>query len=335
MADWIIVVDDDENNLMMAGHILSTAHMKVTAMKSGRDLLAFLKEREVPDLILLDIKMPGMDGFETLTELRKLEKAKEVPVIFLTADDKSETEAIGLSLGAVDFIKKPFVPEVLKLRVRHMIDLDQLQRNLAQEVEKKTKENQILFLHIVSSLAAAIDAKDKYTNGHSSRVAEYSREMARRFGYSEEKMREIYMMGLLHDVGKIGVPDAVINKPGKLTDEEFALIKKHPSLGTQILGNIEEKPRLANGARWHHERYDGKGYPDGLKATDIPEEARIIAVADSYDAMTSCRSYRKVMPQEVVRGEIEKGIGTQFDPTFAKIMLTMMDEDTEYSLREK
>ena len=144
MADWIIVVDDDENNLMMAGHILSTAHMKVTAMKSGRDLLAFLKEREVPDLILLDIKMPGMDGFETLTELRKLEKAKEVPVIFLTADDKSETEAIGLSLGAVDFIKKPFVPEVLKLRVRHMIDLDQLQRNLAQEVEKKTKENQIL-----------------------------------------------------------------------------------------------------------------------------------------------------------------------------------------------
>ena len=335
MADWIIVVDDDENNLMMAGHILSTAHMKVTAMKSGRDLLAFLKEREVPDLILLDIKMPGMDGFETLTELRKLEKAKEVPVIFLTADDKSETEAIGLSLGAVDFIKKPFVPEVLKLRVRHMIDLDQLQRNLAQEVEKKTKENQILFLHIVSSLAAAIDAKDKYTNGHSSRVAEYSREIARRFGYSEEKMREIYMMGLLHDVGKIGVPDAVINKPGKLTDEEFALIKKHPSLGARILGNIEEKPRLANGARWHHERYDGKGYPDGLKATDIPEEARIIAVADSYDAMTSCRSYRKVMPQEVVRGEIEKGIGTQFDPTFAKIMLTMMDEDTEYSLREK
>ena len=335
MADWIIVVDDDEKNLMMAGHILSTAHMKVTAMKSGRDLLAFLKEREVPDLILLDIKMPGMDGFETLTELRKLEKAKEVPVIFLTADDKSETEAIGLSLGAVDFIKKPFVPEVLKLRVRHMIDLDQLQRNLAQEVEKKTKENQILFLHIVSSLAAAIDAKDKYTNGHSSRVAEYSREMARRFGYSEEKMREIYMMGLLHDVGKIGVPDAVINKPGKLTDEEFALIKKHPSLGARILGNIEEKPRLANGARWHHERYDGKGYPDGLKATDIPEEARIIAVADSYDAMTSCRSYRKVMPQEVVRGEIEKGIGTQFDPTFAKIMLTMMDEDTEYSLREK
>ncbi len=335
MADWIIVVDDDENNLMMAGHILSTAHMKVTAMKSGRDLLAFLKEREVPDLILLDIKMPGMDGFETLTELRKLEKAKEVPVIFLTADDKSETEAIGLSLGAVDFIKKPFVPEVLKLRVRHMIDLDQLQRNLAQEVEKKTKENQILFLHIVSSLAAAIDAKDKYTNGHSSRVAEYSREMARRFGYSEEKMREIYMMGLLHDVGKIGVPDAVINKPGKLTDEEFALIKKHPSLGARILGNIEEKPRLANGARWHHERYDGKGYPDGLKATDIPEEVRIIAVADSYDAMTSYRSYRKVMPQEVVRGEIEKGIGTQFDPTFAKIMLTMMDEDTEYSLREK
>ena len=334
-ADWVIVVDDDEKNLMVAGRILNAAHMKVTAMKSGKALLAFMKEREVPDLILLDIKMPDMDGFETLSELRKLDKAKEVPVIFLTADDKGETEAAGLALGAVDFIKKPFIPEVLTLRVRHMIDLDHLKRNLAQEVEKKTKENEQLLLHIVSSLATAIDAKDNYTNGHSSRVAEYSREIARRLGYDEKKMREIYMMGLLHDVGKIGIPDAVINKPAKLTGEEYNTIKKHPALGARILGNIKERPSLVNGARWHHERYDGKGYPDGLKGMDIPEEARIIAVADAYDAMTSYRSYREVMPQEFVRGEIEKGMGTQFDSEFAKIMLAMIDEDAEYTLREK
>lgn len=335
MADWVIVVDDDETNLKMAGHMLSRAHMRVTAMKSGQALIDYIREKEVPDLILLDIKMPGMDGFETLTELRKLDKGKAVPVIFLTADEKEGTEVRGLTLGAMDFIKKPFVPEVLTIRVRHMIDLDHLQRNLENEVDKKTKENERLFMQVVSSLASAIDAKDTYTNGHSGRVAEYSREIAKRAGYEGKRLEDIYMMGLLHDVGKIGVPDAVINKPARLTDEEYDIIKNHPVLGARILGNIKAMPKLANGARWHHERYDGKGYPDGLSGEDIPEEARIIAVADSYDAMTSHRSYRKPLPQEVVREEIEKGRGTQFDPHFASIMLEMMEEDVDYEMCEK
>ncbi len=335
MADWVIVVDDDEQNLKIAGRVLSRAHMRVTAMKSGEALIDYIREKEVPDLILLDVKMPGMDGFETLTELRKMDKGKMVPVIFLTADEKEDTEVRGLTAGAMDFIKKPFVPEVLTVRVRHMIDLDHLQRNLEDEVEKKTKENERLFMHVVSSLASAIDAKDTYTNGHSGRVAEYSREIARRAGYEGKELEDIYMMGLLHDVGKIGIPDAVINKPAKLTDEEYDIIKNHPVLGARILGNIKEMPKLANGARWHHERYDGKGYPDGLSGEDIPEEARIIAVADSYDAMTSHRSYRKSLPQEVVREEIEKGKGAQFDPRFASIMLEMMDEDVDYEMHEK
>ena len=335
MADWVIVVDDDEQNLKMAGRILSRAHMRVTAMKSGEALIDYIREKEVPDLILLDVKMPGMDGFETLAGLRKMDKGKMVPVIFLTADEKEDTEVRGLTAGAMDFIKKPFVPEVLTVRVRHMIDLDHLQRNLEDEVEKKTKENERLFMHVVSSLASAIDAKDTYTNGHSVRVAEYSREIARRAGYEGRELEDIYMMGLLHDVGKIGIPDAVINKPARLTDEEYDIIKNHPVLGARILGNIKEMPKLANGARWHHERYDGKGYPDGLSGEDIPEEARIIAVADSYDAMSSHRSYRKSLPQEVVREEIEKGKGTQFDPRFASIMLEMMDEDVDYEMREK
>ncbi|MBR1742114.1 MAG: response regulator, partial [Lachnospiraceae bacterium] len=271
MADWVIVVDDDETNLKMAGHILSRAHMRVTAMKSGEALIDYIREKEVPDLILLDVKMPGMDGFETLTELRRLEKGKTVPVIFLTADGKEGTEARGLTLGAMDFIKKPFVPEVLTVRVRHMIDLDHLQRNLENEVDKKAKENERLFMQVVSSLASAIDAKDTYTNGHSGRVAEYSREIAKRAGYEEKGLEDIYMMGLLHDVGKIGIPDAVINKPARLTDEEYDIIKNHPVLGARILGNIKAMPKLVNGARWHHERYDGKGYPDGLSGEEIPE----------------------------------------------------------------
>ena len=141
MADWVIVVDDDETNLKMAGHILSRTHMRVTAMRSGEALIDYIREKEVPDLILLDVKMSGMDGFETLSELRKLDKGKTVPVIFLTADEKEGTEVRGLTLGAMDFIKKPFVPKVLTVRVRHMIDLDHLQQNLENEVEKKAKEN--------------------------------------------------------------------------------------------------------------------------------------------------------------------------------------------------
>ena len=332
--DWILVVDDDVTNLKMAGHILSKNNMRVTALRSGMALIDYIKTN-TPDLILLDIKMPGLDGFETL-EILKAQTApdKHIPVIFLTADDNQESETRGLQLGAMDFIKKPFVPEVLVLRVKHTIELVRLQRDLAAEVERKAKENESLSLHVVQTLAEAIDAEDTYTNGHSGRVAEYAREIAKRFGYTQAQQDEIYMMGLLHDVGKIGVPDAVINKPGKLTEEEFEKIKTHPVMGSRILKKIREMPKLSIGARRHHERYDGSGYPDGLSGKDILEEARIIAVADAYDAMTSRRSYRDVLAQEVVRGEIEKGKGTQFDPVFADLMLQMMDEDTEYTMRE-
>ncbi len=339
MADWITVVDDDTANLKMAGHILTEKKLRVSALKSGEALLEFLKNNS-PDLILLDIHMTGMDGFETLRALRKMEP--EVPVVFLTADEDAATEAKGLNEGAMDFIKKPFVPEVLVARVIHTIELVRLRRSLRDEVKKKTREklqeqerNERLSIQVVRTLANAIDAKDTYTNGHSARVADYSREIAKRYGYTESQQNDIYMMGLLHDVGKIGVPDAVINKPAKLTDDEFEVIKNHPVMGARILRSITEMPKLSTGARWHHERIDGRGYPDGLHGQDIPEEARIIAVADAYDAMTSRRSYRDVMAQDVVRSEIEKGSGTQFDPVFADIMLAMIDEDVDYQMREQ
>ena len=333
--DWVVVVDDDATNLKMAGTILSRHNMRVTALRSGTTLIEYVKTNQ-PDLILLDIKMPGMDGFETMERLKsETVVGASIPVIFLTSDESRESEMRGLQLGAMDFIKKPFMPEVLVLRVRHIIELVRLQRNLAAEVERKTQENASLSLHVVQTLAEAIDAKDNYTKGHSGRVAEYSKEIARRYGYTKEQQDDIYMMGLLHDVGKIGVPDAVINKPAKLTDEEYALIKKHPELGDRILKKIKEMPKLSIGARWHHERYDGAGYPDGLSGQDILEEARIIAVADAYDAMTSRRSYRDILPQEKVRSEIENGTGTQFDPVFADIMLKIITEDSEYRLKEQ
>ena len=153
-------------------------------------------------------------------------------------------------------------------------------------------------------------------------------------GKSAREQEDIYAMGLLHDVGKIGVHEEIINKPGSLTDEEYAEIKSHTIVGYEILKVITEMPDAAKTARWHHERYDGRGYPDHLRGEDIPQEARIIAVADAYDAMSSRRSYRGVLPQGTVRMEIESGRGTQFDPGFADIMLAMIDEDAEYSMRE-
>lgn len=341
MSDWILVVDDDTSNLRMASRILSAEQMRVSCLKSGEDALAFLHDNR-PDLILLDVHMPGMDGFETLASIRSDHETADIPVIFLTADDDSNTETRGLEAGAKDFIKKPFVPEVLLLRVRHTIDLFRLQTDLSHEVNKKTQEVlrqreriERISMQIVTALSGAIDAKDTYTNGHSTRVAEYSGEIAKRAGFAPKMQNDIYMMGLLHDVGKIGIPDSIINKPAKLTDEEYGVIKNHSAMGAKILENITEFPQLTVGARWHHERYDGKGYPDGIAGEEIPQEARIIAVADAYDAMSSRRSYRDVLAQEIVREEMEKGKGTQFDPVYAEIMLKMIEEDTGYQMREK
>lgn len=186
--------------------------------------------------------------------------------------------------------------------------------------------------NIVRALAYTIDAKDRYTSGHSQRVADYSLAIAKRMGKSEEEQKIIYYAGLLHDVGKIRVSEEVINKPGKLTEDEFNQIKVHPISGYHILKDIHEDARIAYAAKYHHERYDGKGYPYGLEGENIPEIARIIGVADAYDAMASNRSYRNALPQDVVRSEIEKGRGGQFDAEIADIMLEMIDEDKDYSM---
>ena len=197
-----------------------------------------------------------------------------------------------------------------------------------------THEIKTLSVEVMEALAHTIDAKDEYTRGHSVRVAKYSRILAKKLGLSDKECENVYYMGLLHDIGKIGVPNDIINSKSRLTDEEYAVIKTHPGVGFGILAEIKSRPDLTIGARWHHERYDGKGYPDGKAGTDIPYFARIIAVADTYDAMTSNRSYRAYMPQQVVRAEIEKNAGTQFDPDIAKCMLEIIDEDKNYEMHE-
>lgn len=213
--------------------------------------------------------------------------------------------------------------------------IDKYQKDELEQITERQQITQRLFEQTATALVTAIDAKDEYSHGHSIRVAEYSRRIAEEMGKSEEECRKVYYAGLLHDVGKIGISDAIITKKGKLTPEEYDEIRQHPVLGNQILSSIREYPYISIGAHYHHERYDGRGYPDGLKGEDIPEIARIISVADAYDAMSSNRSYRRAIPQQIIREEIVAGAGTQFDPEMAMIMRHLIDLDGEYHMKER
>ena len=335
----ILVIDDDNFNLILAKKILEK-QFQVSTVTSGKQGFSFLEQNNV-DLILLDIRMPEMDGFTFLELIKQQPLLKDIPVICLTSDNEPSSELKALELGALDFITKPFIGQIMCQRITRILELGRLQRELQKEVEKKTltlnnrsKQLNRLTVQVMKTLARTIDAKDKYTNGHSIRVAEYSRMIASRLNMNLHDQENIYYIGLLHDIGKIGIPDEIINKTSRLTDEEYAVIKTHPVIGSEILEKMSELPEIALGARWHHERFDGKGYPDGLKGEDIPIIARIIGVADAYDAMSSTRSYRGVLPQEYIYGEIKKCSGTQFDPAIAEIMLQLITEDTEYQLRE-
>lgn len=333
----VLVIDDEPMMRLQAKKILQSCYT-VEVADSLPSALEILKDYR-PELLFLDIFMPEMDGFEALQKLREIDFLKDVPAIFLTAAEDSETESKVFKVGASDFIKKPYVKDVILERSKRILSLNNLQKSLEKEVDKRTAELieserkvKQLSLQMVKTLASAIDAKDTYTNGHSMRVAKYSKEIAKRLNKPEEEIEEIYLIALLHDIGKIGIPDAIINKASKLTDEEYCIIKTHPGIGAEILQNVPEMPNIAIGAHWHHERFDGRGYPDGLAGESIPEIARIIAVADAYDAMTSRRSYRSALPQQVVREEIVKGSGFQFDPNLAGIMLQMIDEDANYKM---
>lgn len=209
-------------------------------------------------------------------------------------------------------------------QIRHSMEMERTSNQKLDDANMK----------MIRALVRTIDAKDRYTNGHSLRVADYAAKIAEKMGKSPEEQKQIYYAGLLHDVGKIRVPEDIINKPGKLTSEEFEQIKIHPVTGYHILKDIYEDKSMALAAKFHHERYDGNGYPSGLSGENIPEIARIIGVADTYDAMASNRSYRRALPQEKVREEIVKGMGTQFDPAVASIVLQMIDNDPEYKLKE-
>ena len=329
----ILVVDDDEVICRATKEILGNEY-RVESCMNAREAVSVASKTH-PSLILLDINMSEMNGFEVFQKLKEDNETSEIPVMYITADEDREKEVLVFKNGAQDLIRKPFSPEVLRQRCKRVIALDMYQKNLQGEVVKQTDRAERLNREMMLALSRAVDAKDHYTNGHSERVAKYSAEIAKRMGKSTAFQDMIYGLGLLHDIGKIGIPEEIINKTSKLTDEEFAQIKEHTVIGYGILKNISDMPELATAARSHHEKYDGSGYPDKLAGEDIPEIARIICVADCYDAMTSTRTYSKPKEQSVVRDEIIRCKGKHFDPVIADVMISMIDDDKNFIMNER
>ena len=329
----ILVVDDDRTNLQIVRDVLGDSFDLQLAI-SGEMALKFIGRRK-PDLILMDLMMPGMDGKETMRRIREEPANRSIPFIFLTASQSPEEETECLNMGASDFITKPIVPSVLERRISRILELEDFHRDLQAKVEEKTRQYQELALESIFAIVNIIEAKDEITEGHSVRVAGYSMALARAMGYDEQKVDEVYQTGLLHDVGKIGIPDLILKKEGKLTREEYGEIKEHTSIGGHILAAIETMGYLADGAKYNHEKYDGTGYPKGLKGEEIPEIGRIIAVADVFDALVSKRHYKEAMDIETAKQEIVRGAGTQFDPNIVQVFLKLLDDGTILRIRNQ
>lgn len=276
-------------------------------------------------LLIFMVVFFGKLGFITAASLFVL----QFPMLMFSILAKHATSSIpGLFTNLVTLI-------AIILVYQRNLAIRKYQESKIRDLTERQMLAQRLFEQTATALVNAIDAKDTYSHGHSRRVAQYAKMIAQEMGKSEEECTKTYFAGLLHDVGKIGIPLAIINKTGRLSPEEYEVIKHHPTMGNQILTSISEYPYLSIGAHFHHERYDGKGYPTGLKGDDIPEIARIISVADAYDAMSSNRSYRTVLPQQMIREEIVKGAGTQFDPKIANYMQRLIDKDPDYEMRER
>lgn len=333
----ILIVDDDHKNLKYAQMILGKEY-RIATVDSGERTLAYL-EKETPDLILLDIRMPGMDGFETLERIREMDQDGEIPVIFLTADADAVTEVKCLSAGAADFVGKPFVPQVLLKRVQKTLEIEMYRKHLENLVTQKVNEITRIQEKVISGIANLIESRDGYTGTHVKNTKNYvtllTEELRRRGLYvdtlTDEYAQNTIRAAVLHDVGKIKIPDIILTKPGRLTPEEYEQIKLHASVGdeliTEIIGDVEdtEYVKIAQDiARSHHERWDGTGYPDGISGEEIPLCARIMALADVFDALASERCYKDaVRPVGRVFDIIEENAGTQFDPELAKIFLEL------------
>jgi len=337
----IMLVDDNLANLKIGNNILEEKYTVATASSAAK--MFKLLENNTPALILLDIDMPEMNGFEAIKILKSKPETKNIPVIFLTAKTESDNELEGLSLGAIDYITKPFNPALLLKHIEvHLLveaqrkELQCFNENLQKMVEEKTQD--ILELHniLLKVIAELVECRDNVTGGHIERTQKGVRilleELEKNGVYQEETKNWDANLLLqscqLHDVGKISIDDNILKKPGKLSNEEFEEMKKHTVFGEQVIERIETLTKESNFliyakifAASHHEKWDGTGYPRGLKGNDIPLLGRIMAIADVYDALISVRPYKEALTHEEAVRIIVEGSGTQFDPTLVELFV--------------
>lgn len=339
MKRTILVVDDDRLNLMVAQKLLAENY-HVAAVNSGELALRYLGKNH-PDLVLLDIQMPDMDGFEVMRKIQDDEHWRKIPVIFLTADRTAETEEECFKLGAVDYIGKPFVPSIMLQRIHRTIELEDYRRSLEHMVEQQLQRITQLQQDIIFSMANLIESRDGTTGEHVKRTSGYVNLLVEKMqeqGLYKEMLTSDYVDYLrkaspLHDIGKIAIPDAVLQKPGKLTQEEYEMIKIHAKEGGRLIR--ENMSRIAEQefveiacdmAACHHEKWAGNGYPKGLKGQEIPLAARILAIADVFDALVSERQYKKGMPLEEAFAIMEHERGRSFEPELLDVFLAAEDE---------
>ena len=339
----ILIVDDAVENLTVLDALLSPQY-QVRVATSGEKALRIAASLPHPDLILLDVMMPGMDGYQVFQRLRSDPATHGIPVIFVTAMDSSEAELRGLDAGAVDYITKPLVPAIVLARVRTQLDLKQARDWLANqntlleaEVTRRMLENEITQEVSIRALAHLAEIRDPETGNHILRTQSYVRELALRLRehprfadtLSERYIDLLHRSAPLHDIGKVGIPDLILHKPGPLTPDEWAVMKTHAQLGAEAIEQAERDATrpvaflsLAKEiAHWHHERWDGSGYPDGLAGEAIPVSARLMAVADVFDALISQRVYKAAMSTVQARDIIVQGRGRHFDPAVADAFL--------------
>ena len=321
VTNTILLVDDEINNLQLLKRALRGKYNILTASQGAEGLDVLKENIEKICLIISDHKMPVMEGTEFLEKANEI--APDVIKILLTgfSDIEILTDAVN-KCNLFQYIMKPFDPNELINVVESGIE----KYNLSSSRSLMMKDLRELFYKTIKSISATLDAKDAYTHGHSMRVTLYSLMLAKTlYPDDEEFLQNIEIAGLLHDVGKISIPQRIICKPGKLTDEEFQIMKSHPVCSEKLVDNIKQLGQIGTWVKAHHERWDGRGYPDGLKGEEIPLSARIVAIADTYDAMTSTRSYRKALEHMEAINEIERCKGSQFDPELAQKFIDMQD----------
>lgn len=326
----LLVVDGSRTTMRHIDSIFG-GYCQIHLARTGIEAMDVVEIKPI-DIIIMNRNLPDMDGFELLEKWHKERLTDDISVVIAGDERNKQQEVEALQKGAADYISMPFVPEILKLRVDHLVELHYYRKELESEIKKQKKKVSDLSFQAMITIAHTIDLKDRYGEGHSVRVALYSREIARRLGWTVEELENLYNVALLHDIGKIAIEDSILNKMGTLTEQEYESVKRHTKVGADIVKNTTFIPGIKEGISYHHERYDGTGYV-GLKGKDIPLIARILAVADAVTAMEEDRPFRRRLSSMELEKELISNKGKQFDPDIVNVAVEMLHEG--YDVDEK